>query len=812
MLSHFVRSGLRAMVADRWFGLANLGGLALGLACVILVGLFVHYELSYDDFLPDSDTLYRVDTVESVPGQPPIEIALTPGPLKPALLSEFPQIEAVSRAFAVGGEVLRGTTLFREKIVAADPDFLRVLRLPLLAGDAGAALADPGSVVLSARLAEKLFGSTAVVGRRLSLRAPVARDFVVSAVFETLPSNSHMDFDLIVPHAAYFGANTDEIRDIPDSWAGAYFHTYARLRPGADPREILERLPAVVDRRLPPRLVAAIGPAAHDLFAFRLVPIRDVHFEGAELEAMRPPGSRAGVMSLSAVALLVLVIASVNFANLTAARSTLRAREVALRKVVGASSRQILAQFLVEAIVVAGASGVAAIALSELLGPYAANLLGLGGNPLQAGIWQVWAGVALLILLTAVAAGLYPSVLASRIRPAAVFNGSFAFGAGGRARRAFVVGQFAISISLIAVVATMLLQFRMTRDADLGFDRKDILVVRVADGSDGQALARSLKDGFRTLAGVTAVASSSAVPGDVSEDNLSVRPAGASSDVQLGFHRVDPAFFDTYGVTALAGRTRNIRSAPTSEARPASAAVPIVLNRAAARRLGYQDPAGAIGRALRHGDTAYEVVGVVPDLHFRSLRSSVRAEMFIVDDTAASAISVRFRPENLSALLPAIDRVWRSRIADRPIERDLLADLVERLYDREARQMRLLSIFAALATALSCLGLLAMAAFAVQRRTREIAVRKVLGAGSFDILRLLLWDFAKPVLIAAAIGCPAAWMLARHWLNGFSYRIDMPYPAIAGAAGLALILALMAVAFHAAQVSRTRPALALRRD
>jgi putative ABC transport system permease protein len=365
MWLHYLKMCLRTMARERFLSAVNLLGLATGLASVILIFVHVDAELGYDSWLPGQERLYRIDTVETVPGQQPNEIALAPGPLRDALLRDFPQIEALARAYPAAVTVTRDGRPFSEDILVADPNFLSLLGLPLRSGSAARALQSPGSVALSERAARKYFGDADAIGRRMVIRTPEPRDFIVSAVFATIPNNSHMKFDIVIPHAGYFPLADEEVRAIPESWAGAYFHTYARLRAGADLAAVEQALPAFVDRSLPQWLTGLLKTAPHDFFKFRFIPVRDIHFDGAPIGAMKPPASRTTILALSLVALLILLIAAINFANLSAARSTLRAREVALRKTVGARRRQILAQFLVEAVTLTAIAALLALAATR---------------------------------------------------------------------------------------------------------------------------------------------------------------------------------------------------------------------------------------------------------------------------------------------------------------------------------------------------------------------------------------------------------------------------------------------------------------
>jgi putative ABC transport system permease protein len=807
MWLHYFTMGLRAMARQRFLSAVNLLGLAAGLASVILIFVHVSAELSYDDWLERPERLYRVDTVETVPGQEPNEIALAPGPMREALLKDFPQIEAVSRAYSAPMNVIRDGRPFSEDVLVADPDFFSLVGLPFRDGARRQALGEPINVVLSERAAVKYLGTADAIGRRLVLATPEPRDFVVSAVFETIPHNSHLKFDIVIPHAGYFPLADEETSAIPQAWGGAYFHTYARLKPGADLAAVERGLPAFVDRSLPQWLTGLLKTAPHDFYEFRFIPIRDVHFDGAPIGAMKPPASRTTVYALSLVALLILLIAAINFANLSAARSTLRAREVALRKTVGARGGQILTQFMVEGVTLVALAALLALAAAEVALPWLSGLLGLERGAVFAGDWALWVLLGAAIVVTALGSGLYPSVLAARIRPASLFNRGGAQAAGSRLRSALVILQFAISIALIATTLVIVLQTRFARDVDLGFERSDMLIVRAPEGSGGTALAAAFRDEVARHPDVVAIALSSAVPSDPSEDNVSVDRPGSVKPIQLGYHKIDSDFFRTYGVRAIAGNTGSKTGAVEGEA---GSAFPAVINRSALAPLGFATPEQAVGEVLRSGEMAYTVTGVVPDLHFRSLHRSVRPEIYRLDRAPGLAVSVRYRTADLPRFLAAVDAMWSRRAPGHAVDREFLDESLEALYARERVQTALLGLFSGIAIVISCLGLIAMAAFTVERRTKEIALRKLLGARAQDIFRLLLWHFLKPVVAANLIAWPVAFLVAGRWLGQFAYRIDMPVSAFIAASLSASFLAGAAIAVHIVKVARANPAGALK--
>ncbi len=797
MWRNYLTVAWRFLLADRLFTFVNLVGLAVGLASVILISLHVTNALSSDRWLPGHETLYRVDTQETHPGREPLEIARSPGPLREALLRTFPDAADISRAYQVPVSILREGQPSREEVLVADPNFFTLLRLPIAMGSAERALAGTSSIALSERAAERYFGRRDVVGRRLTVLAPSARDFTVAAVFKTLPENSHMAFDVVIPAAGYFPTAGEDAAGIPDNWGGAYFFTYARLRPGADLASIHRALPALIDRSLPQWLTGLLSVPPHEFYSFRFVPVAEIPFEGGAIASFKPRQSRTTLFVLSGVAMLILAIAAINFANLTTARSTLRTREVAVRKVVGAKSRHIFAQFMGEAILLTALAGLLGLTLVELSFPYVAALLGMPPSLAPESDWRFWTGVALGVLATAIVSGLYPSVILARVRPTALFGRGDAAVRTGLVRETLVVAQFAVSIALIAATTVMLLQMRFTSEAELNFDRGNMLVLRLPEGKDAEASVRAFKEGVARQAGVLDASLSSAVPSDLSEDNLSIDVPGEAKPLQVGFHRVDGDFFRTYRVRPVAGRTGGATLAPNS----------VVINEAAVRRLGFRGPEQAVGATLRASETEYRVLGVVPNLHFRSLHEPVRDEMFILDPMPGRALSVRFAGASVPQ---GVETLWRRLFPDREIELSFLDERIAALYEREQREARLLALFAGVAVILSCLGLLAMASFSARRRAREVALRKVLGARTRDIARLMAWQFTRPVILANLIAWPVAWWATSSWLSRFDARIDLGPAPFLLASGVAFAVAAAAVAGQALKVARANPIHALR--
>jgi putative ABC transport system permease protein len=817
-LAHYFHMAVRAINSDRFFSITNIIGLAIGLASASLIFIYVASEFDHDRWIPGHEEIFRVDTTESAPGRDPVGIARAPGPVSAALLKDFPQIRETARAYQIRASVFRDGQPLDQDVLAADPNFLSLFSIPMVKGDAGKVLNGTASVAISEKKSIELFGSTDALGKSIVIAAPDNSDFIVSGVFKDIPANSHLKFDILISAEGYFNRNQSEIGNIRDQWGGAYFYTYAILKKGGKISEISAEIPKFIDRNIPPAIASLITTKPHEYFNYEFIPVRDTYFETDHAAAMKPPGSKSLLFALTAVGVIILLIAAINFANLMGARSTLRVKEVALRKILGASRTNIIAQFLVEAGVVTLISSAISMIIIIVILPFTARIFGDNVGTALLADWTLWVSLIFLTFSTAVLSGLYPAVAISRTRPGLALNRDFSQKAAGWIRNLLVILQFSVSIALVTMTLVMSLQYRHTRQAELGFDKSDMVVVNVPAGKDQATVARSLKQAITRNANIIGVALSSAVPSDPSEDNISVDHPESAKPLQLGYHVVDSDFFETYRIKAISGSTKGSQGsdqAPSDESAP----VPVdnndrqaILNMSAVTKLGYRTADEVVGKQLRSDKTSYTILGVVPDVHFRSFREKIRDELYILKADAGARLSVRYRPGAMAEAVAQIDDSWRTQIPNRSVDREFLDTKIAALYERENTQIALLGFFATIAIILSCLGLLAMSAYAVQRRNREIAIRKVLGAGSLDVLKLLMWQFCKPVVIANLLAWPFAWYFLRNWLNQFAYRIDLPLFAFAVATLFALVIAASTVAANTIKVSRMNPINALRQQ
>jgi putative ABC transport system permease protein len=608
---------------------------------------------------------------------------------------------------------------------------------------------------------------------------------------------------------------------------------YLKLRPGADSEAINSQLPAWEKRNITPVDVGGVKVSEGDAFDWKLVNIQDVHLSEAEGEPERPGNDRGTLLTFTIVALLILGIASVNFVNLATARASQRAREVALRKVLGANRGQLIVQFLAESILLAAVAMLLALAFAELTLPFLSKFLGVELRMSYFGADGIALPVVGLLLAVGLAGGLYPAFYLSRYQPAAVLkaNKSSAEPLGsGRLRAVLVVAQFAVSIGLIICTAIVYAQTEFARTTDPGYRRDGLIQVSNLNRAQVAPLVETLIREMEKVDGVKRAAGASIVPASGTTLNTSVQLPGRTRPVTIGWYSVHPNFFDTMGIRMLAGRKLSRQFANDSGAIPdepkeaAEAAMRtlaqrgqnVVVNELAAQQMGFPTPQEALGKQVKvnqlpdeYGMLPVTIVGVAQNSRYRSLREPVEA-MIYQDGGTYRSLVVRYESADPEELRRKLERVWKTLAPEVPFEGEFSDDRLGELYTTDAARAKTFAGFALLAVLIACLGLFGLSAFTAERRTKEIGIRKVFGARSRDIVKLLAWQFSKPVIVANLIAWPAAWWLMRDWLNGFDARIDLGPGPFLLAGALALAIALGTIAGHALKVARANPIHALR--
>jgi putative ABC transport system permease protein len=833
MWRNYLTVGVRALAKNKTYAFINIFGLALGLAACLLILLYVRYERSYDAWMPGADRAFQLqDYYKATPnGGEEMALQMTSYASGKALVKDFPQIENAVYVSSSAATILqKGEPSAPEHFNFVSGNLFDILQMPFVKGNRATALSRPNSVVLSETEAAIRFPNHEAMGQTLTLVSKgKAADYTVTGVMRDLPKNSHLDLGIVArfdPEAYY--------ADQPfflTGWGNQGGWWYVKLRPGASAEDINRQLPAWEKRNIPDDTGGGEKTNQGDAQDWRLVNVRDVHLGKAQQATMKPGNDRRTIATFAIIALLILGMAVVNFTNLATARASQRAREVALRKVLGASRRQLIVQFIGESLLVTALAMVLALAMVELgLGAFnrfldadiALTYWGQGGVLLP---------VFVLLLFVGAAGGLYPAFYLSRFQPARVLkaNKSSAEAQGtGRLRNILVVAQFAVSIGLIICTAIIYAQTLYARTADAGYNRHGLLQLQGMGLRQVQPVAETMKREIEKIDGVQAAALTGIGVAPGNNSVTSVYLPGNSKGNDLGIYVVDADFFPTMGMKILAGRNFSEQIAmddsttpfPTDKAAEAVFAkrgTDVVLTQSAAARLGFRDPQQAIGKTIQSGLSLPEfglvnatIVGVVNDARFRSVRDPLQPIMFLFAHNSTNAMVIRYAGREPKAVLADVERLWKKFAPDVPFKGELADDRVRRLYERDEARGQLFGAFALLAVVIGCLGLFGLAAFTAERRTKEIGIRKVMGARSRDIVRLLAWQFSKPVMIANLIAWPVAWWVMRDWLNGFDARISLgPVPFLA-AGVLALAIALGTIASHAFRVARANPIHALR--
>jgi putative ABC transport system permease protein len=797
------------------------------MAACIMILLYVRYENSYDNWLPDADNTYQFQAWYPNPQSGiPLFGQMSAYVTKDRVKKDFPQVERVGYLLSGQPVIMKdGQSSFGDDYGTTDDDFLKVVKLPMLSGTT---LTSDGTAALSQSEAIRQFGTDQVLGRTLSTVAKgKARDYKIVGVFKDIPKNSHMKLNAIL--RTDFNSYFTDTPTFMTQWGWQSGWVYVDLKPGADVKQMEAALPAWEKRNIPDETSGGVRTNQGDDQDWHFVNVRDIHLGKAQNGAMTPGNDRRTVATFSVIALLILGMAIVNFTNLATARAGQRAREVALRKVLGASRKQLVIQFVTEALLISAVSMLIALALVELLvRPFAAfldadltlNYVGADGVMLPA------IGIALLV---GILSGLYPAFFISRFKPAEVLkaNRSAAETPGsGRLRTALVIAQFAVSIALIICTAVVYAQTVYARTVDPGYKRDHIL--QVDNMSRAQLLPRSemLVDEIKRVPGVVAVGLTDlGVSTDNNINNGVVLPGGTET-IDLGNYRVDEGFFNAMGLTLKAGRwydpnrpmddqTVPYPSDPAAEKVIAARGVNVVINELAAKRLGFGSAQNAIGKLFRGQIitdgvmTDIHVIGVVGDSQFRSVRDPVQPLMYANVNQGPGWMIVRYNGDP-ATVRAAVEQKWKQIAPDVPFEAKFSEEIVGNLYKAEDSRAQIFAAFSLLAVLIGCLGLFGLASFTAERRTKEIGIRKVLGARTRDIVRLLVWQFSRPVLVANLIAWPVAWWVMRDWLNGFEQRITLGPTPFLVAAAIALGIAIATVVGHAVRVARANPIHALR--
>ena len=824
MFRNYLTIALRNLIRYKLYSVINIAGLTVGLSCALFIILFVRDELSYDTWVPDSANLYRVEGTIHPPGRPPMALAVISFPLTAAMHDEIPEVTGQTRLETEPMTLTIGDRGFPETVNVVDPNFFQVVKLPLIAGDPAAVFRQPESIVISAAAARRYFGSADPIGRTITdakghcvdndtLCRDTTVPLTVTGVVRDLPHNTQLSGEIFIPNTSIANYNWD----VEQNWFAQNGWGFVTLAPGTDPRAVTAKVAPLLDRALASMLRKfGISMRGSQAYGVHLTPFAQVHLTSDRWTFnLTPPGSWTTLYGIVAIGLLILLVACFNFMNLATARAMLRAREIALRKTLGARRGQLVLQFLGESVLMALLALVLALVITEMLLPVFAGFL---QRPIEFHYVTHWP-VLLLMFAVAVAAGLisgsYPALILSGFRPATVLRTNSSGQAGsGRLRATLVVLQFAVSIGLGIAATVVFSQIRFARNIDLGFQRDNILVVGHAGRvfTDGE---ESFVQALRTNPGILDITLSRMVPFDVGQITDTIRIPGQPDVILLNNMVISPDFPRFYGMRLLAGRELSATRAQDQintrgmGGDPANTGHNILINEAAAARLGFT-PQQAVGKSILYNNYPVNIVGVLGDAKFLGAREPAKAFDYVYDPKTSAQVSLRLRPDTIPQTLQFIDKAWHAFAPIASVNRHFLDDSFDKLYSEEERQAQMFGMFVGIAIFIACLGLFGLAAFTAGRRTKEIGIRKVYGARTRDVVLLLLGQFSIPVLIANLIAWPLAGYYLHGWLQGFAYRISLSPLYFLGAAAVALAIAWMTVLAHAVRVARARPIGALR--
>ncbi len=809
--SYFVIA-YRNILRHKFHSFINVFGLMLGLTSCIMIMLYVLDEFGFDQWVPDADNVYRLEMDLFAGGRGGRNVK-TGFRSRADLIEYFPEVKAATRLIDSSVVLRADEEKYLEKAWFVDENFFEVIDLPLMFGDKNTALRDKYSMLISASMAAKYFADEPAVGQVLLLDDQ--REYQVVAVFQDIPEKSHLDIDFLIPYdendALYgFGYSAD--------WLAIEPYTYVSLVEGADYQTINSRFPQFLDRYFP----SEVRPENLQI-SMQLNNIQNIHLDPEVRGSMKPAGNRQMLITLSLIALLILVIACINFVNLSVIKSLGRAKEISVRKVVGANKSQLTFQFLCETVLVSMLALGGSIALVDLLLPLYNELLGREFSVFYFSTLTAFIEMVFVVGVLAMASGLYPAYRLSSWQPAKVLRAGFSSSQQKTAwlQPVLVMLQFAISIALLITTAVIFFQQSFVASKDLGFLPQNKLVIRNMDEDFSRNSRQGIATELARIPAVTGTAFSVATPSDSIEGFT--RQVAVPGRVEDGFSLfprvVDSNFFSIYGVQIRGGRefSRLIASDQFSwdsyslENGAELSFSSVILNSTAVQRVGFRDSVEAIGETIVMGNVRFEIIGVVSDFYFRSLRSAITPDMYIYSPENHIALTVSYaQGSDVSQLTQDVTEVWDQFVPGFPAAIEFVEANVEAQYAEDRLQFLLMTIFSSLAITIACMGLYALSAYSSQQRTREIGIRKIHGALSMDIIKILLLQFSKPILIANFLAWPLALYAINSYLNGYQYRIELGPLLFIASSLAALAIAWLAIAWHAIGVANSNPVEAIR--
>lgn len=805
MIYSYFRTALRSLLKNKIFSFLNIFGLAIGMACCMIIFQYVVFERSYDKFHPNHENLYRVQYNYFQNGNQIFACAAAVPAVGKAMRDNFPEVEEYAIAYPTGGVVTYEDKVFREdKIQFATPSWLTMFNWPLLRGDINTVLDGPKKIVLTESAAKKYFGDQDPVGKYINwANGWFTEDYLITGIVADVPDNSHVKFSMLASHSTL---NEPSDGGSETSWGWYDHNTYVSLKPGTDPKEFDKRFAEYLQDLRGEELASR-----NVLQEFPLQPITDIHLNSKLLQESEPEenGDAQTVYFMGILAIFILIIAWVNYINLASAKSMERAKEVGVRKVLGAYRSQLIRQFIVESILVNLVAAIISVLIVALVLPYFNQLT---NSPLSLGLIfnsGTWLMVVGVFLGGALLSGLYPAFVLSSFRPIVVLKGKLGHTShGNMLRKGLVVFQFIASVFLIAGTLIVFKQMEYLKNKDLGFEMESTLVLEgpgvLAVDSLFSTYLESFKSEVGRLGSIEAISTSTNVPGDeIFWTNGAKRAEEPNSEFKTIYNvGIDYDYVANYGIEVVQGRNYS-RDFPTDE-------TAAILNVAATRFLGFESPEDAIGKKITHNGQEKEVIGVLDNYNQMSLKNSVSPILYRLIPANRSFFSLKLQTNNTARTVEEVRAAWDTFFPGNPMDYFFLDSFFNRQYAKEDQFGTVFSILSGLAIIVSCLGLFGLSAFSALQRTKEIGIRKVLGASVSNILLLLSREYVLLILIAVVLGVPLTYYFMDGWLSNFAYRTDIGWLVFLVAAAIVLVVALFTVSYQTLRSARANPSRTLR--
>jgi putative ABC transport system permease protein len=797
MFKNYLHIALRNIKKHKSYSLINILGLAIGMACCILITSYVLYELSYDKYHENAGSIYRLKSDAQI-GDNHLLIPKSSPPMSEYMVENFPEVLSAVRFRELGNVPVRyrENQYYEDHIYYTDNSVFDIFTFPLLKGNPQTALKTAYSAVITTDIAKKYFGNEDPIGK--VLKVDESENYTITGVVSTIPRNSHFIFDILCSFETHASRNKMNMKN----WLSLNYYTYILIQEGYDYRKLEQKFPAMIENN-----AGGIIKAVNGDLKLTLQPLTSIYLHSQMEQEISRTSNIAYVYIFSIVALFILFIACMNFMNLSTARSANRAQEVGMRKVLGAHRAKIIRQFLSESILYSVLGCVVALLFVEAALPLFRSVSGINLRIIFLENIQFIPGLIGLTIIVGLIAGSYPAFFLSAFQPIRVIKGSLKTGAANaRFRSVLVIFQFTISIVLIIGTIVIFNQLQYMKNSRLGFRKEQVVVFPISDESTVESLA-PFKGELKSYPGIVNVAASSHVPGQTTYYNPFL-PEGFTRDQMpwMGQLNVDVDYLPTLEIEFVAGRNFS----PELKTDQASS---VIINETAARRFGWKDPVGKTIMELSNKGVftlKRTVIGVVKDFHIDSLHRRIGPLLITNNPEWLNTLSVRISPDSIPKTLGFLSEKWNQHNPHRPFQYFFLDDSFDAQYRADEKLSKIFSYFSILAIFIACLGLFGLASFTAEQRTKEIGIRKVLGASISGIVKLLTKEFSKWVLAANVIAWPVAYYAMNKWLQGFAYRIGMEFLTYVLAAIVTLAIALLTVSYQAVRAAKTDPVNSLR--